>query len=286
MTNTPAELELDGRDIPVEQLQILNKRENFTPSLKGFQKIVASIRAIGLIEPLSVFPENGGYVLLDGFLRLMAFKELGMPTVPCVVYKDKQAYTFNRNVNRLSPYQEIRMLRKSLETVDEATIAQTFGMKTIRSRLIPHLVRQLHPEAVAAFKANIIGKAVANELMLVTQDRQVEILREMRKMGDYNSTFCRALVIQTPAEQRNKQRKGHTSWADDHARKNDMMSRLAHAEQQHDFFAQLYRQYSSDLLKAAFYVRKMISTPEIEKHLEVHYPEILARFRSVIEDAA
>ena len=283
MTGAPEVLEVDGQDIAIERLQVLNARTLNLGSHRGYRKIVASIRAIGLIEPLSVYPEGDGYVILDGFLRMMACKELGMNAIPCIIYKDKQAYTYNRNVNRLSAFQEIRMLRKSLETVDEETIAKTFGLKSIRARLIPNLVRQLHPDAIEAFKTSIIGKMVANELMRVTHERQAEIFGEMKKVGDFSPTFCRALVIQTPAAQRNRAKRQRKSWAEDGDRKRDMLGRLAHAEQQHEFYAQLYRQYSSDLLKATFYVRKLISTPKIEAFLQANYPDVLARFRSVIE---
>lgn len=279
-------LQVNGRDIPIDHLRVLNERVINFATNNGFRKIVASIGAIGLIEPLSVYAEGGGYVILDGFLRYTACKQLGITTVPCMVYRDKQAYTYNRNVNRLSAYQEIRMLRKSLETVDENTIAQTFGMKSMRSRLIPNLVRQLHPDLVEAFKANVIGKVTATELMRVTHDRQVEIYDEMRRMDDYSPAFCRALVIQTPAEQRNKAKRQQAAWAEDGERKRHMMERLAHAEKQHDFYAQLYRQYSADLLKATFYVRKLIAHPRIGSYLATKYPEIAERFRSVVDTTA
>ena len=72
--------------------------------------------------------------------RFLSCGELGYETVPCILYKDKEAYTFNRMVNNLSGFQEIKMMRKSLESLDEKTIADTFGMKSIRYRLAPKLV--------------------------------------------------------------------------------------------------------------------------------------------------
>ena len=278
--------DIDGCDIGLKQLKPMNERTiNFTTN-NGYRKIVASIKAIGLIEPLSVYKEDGCYVILDGFLRYMACAQLDMETVPCLVYKDKQAYTFNRNVNRLSPYEEIRMLRKSLETIDEATIAQTFGMKSIHSRLIPHLVRQLHPDLVAAFKENVITKPTAKELMRVTHERQAEIFKEMKRLKDYTPSFCKTLVIQTTETQRNKNKPQQKAWVEDDERKRGMVARLAHAEKQHDFYAQLYRKYSGDLLKLTFFIRKMISNPKIEEYLGAHHADVLARFKAVIEGAA
>ncbi len=282
MENNAQPLDIDGKDINLEQLRPLNEMRVDLEKNSGFRKIVASITAIGLIEPLSVYPENGYYMILDGVLRHAACRQLGIETVPCLVYKDRQAYTFNRNVNRLSAYQEIRMLRKSLETIDEPTIARTFGIKSIRARLVPNLIKQLHPDVITAFKENQVSRMCAIELMRVTHERQAEIFKEMRKIDDFSPAFCRALVIQTPASQRNKNKQARKAWAEDDDRKRDMVARLDHAEKQHDFYSQLYRQYSSDLLKVVFYVRRLISDPRIEEYLRTKHPDVLARFRSVI----
>lgn len=283
--NTDA-MEIDGCDIGLKELKPMNARQINVATNRGYRKILASIMAIGLIEPLSVHRENGQYWILDGCLRYMACTHLEMETVPCLVYKDKQAYTFNRNVNRLSPYQEIRMLRKSLEAIDEATIAKTFGLQTIRARLIPNLVKQLHPEVVEAFKENVITRTTVGEMMRAMQTRQAEILKEMKRVGDYSPSFCRTLVIQTPDAQRNKNKVQQKAWSEDSDRKRGMIDRLKHAENQHDFYATLYRKYSADLLKLTFYVRKVISNAKIEEYLCANHAGVLARFKSVIDGAA
>jgi len=277
------ELNIDGRDVDLKLIDPMQKRE-LKPSHAGFRKIVASIKAIGLIEPLSVYEENGRYALLDGYLRYLACKQLEIETVPCLVYKDKQAYTFNRNVNRLSAFQEMRMLRKSLEHIDEPTIAQTFGMKSIRYRLAPTLVKQLHADVVAAFKENLITKPCARELTYVLPARQAEILKEMAEVGDYSPSFCRSLVMQTPEKLRNKKRKQRKQWAEDDDRKKDLVSRLEHVEQQHDFYSTLYRQYSTDLMKLSFHVRRIVTTPKLKEYLEGHHPELLTRLSDIVLD--
>lgn len=277
------QLDIDGRDVDLKLIDPVQKRE-LKPSHAGFRKIVASIKAIGLIEPLAVYEEGGRYALLDGYLRYLACIELEIPVVPCLVYRDKQAYTFNRSVNRLSAFQEMRMLRKSLEHIDEPTIAQTFGMKSIRYRLAPTLVKQLHPEVVAAFKEDLIGKPAARELTYVIPSRQAEILSEMAEVGDYSPSFCRSLVIQTPASQKSKKKKQRKAWAQDDDRKKDLVSRLEHAEQQHGFYATLYRQYSTDLMKLSFHVRSIITNLRLKEYLEDRHPDILARLSAIVLD--
>jgi ParB family transcriptional regulator, chromosome partitioning protein len=283
-----AELEIDGRDIELKQLKPLHTRDINLNTNTGFRKIVASIKSIGLIEPLAVYRENGddSYVILDGYLRYMACQQLGVQSVPCLIYKDNQAYSFNKNVNRLSAYQEIRMLRKSLETIDEPTIAQTFGVKSIRHRLAPRLASNLHPEVVKTFEGDVIGRMCALELASVLPERQLEILCEMKRIGDYSPAFCRSLIIQTPMAKRTKKKRQRRAWAEDEERKKDMVSRLEHAEKQHDFYSTLYRQYSADLLRMTFYIRKLVTNPRIEAHLKSHHPEILARFNEITTDSS
>ena len=62
---------------------------------RKFKQIVSSIREIGLIEPLLVIkpdPEAPGFLLLDGNLRVLALKELGRETAPCLIAKDFETY--------------------------------------------------------------------------------------------------------------------------------------------------------------------------------------------------
>lgn len=275
---------VDGRDVDVKLLKPLHER-NLKPNHSGFRKIVASIKAIGLIEPLSVYQEDGHYIILDGYLRYMACQQLDIETIPCMVFADKQAYTFNKNVNRLSAFQEMRMLRKSMETIDEPTIAQAFGMKSIRYRLAATLIKQLHSDVVAAFKEDRIGKVCAKVLLSVEPKRQAEIIEEMKERSDYSPSFCRALVIQTPETHRSTKRTYRKIWTENVEKRKDMVSRLEQAEQQHDFYSGLYRQYSTDLMKLSFYVRKLIGNARVEKHLASNQSEILVRFREVLAES-
>lgn len=282
--NTP--LKMNGVDLPLTALKILAQRGTVNPKThKGYMRIRASIRAIGLIEPLSVYAENGSYVILDGHLRFLACKELGIKSVPCIVYPEKDAYTFNRMVSRLSGCQEMRMLRKSLETLDEKTIAGVFGMHSIRHRLAPTLTAQLHQKVSEAFEADLIGRLTAIELTCVMPERQVEILSDMKRVNDFSPAFVRAMILKTVPAMRNPKRSPTRRWSEDKAKRKDLVQRLEDAEKQHEFFTRLYRQYSADLLKMALYVRKLITTPEVACYLKSHHETTLEELSSIALDA-
>jgi ParB-like chromosome segregation protein Spo0J len=85
---------------------------------RKFKQIVASIKAIGLIEPLSVGKadkKTGQHILLDGHMRLAALQQLGYTDAPCLIATDDESYTYNNRINRISTIQEHHMLRRAVE---------------------------------------------------------------------------------------------------------------------------------------------------------------------------
>ncbi len=275
---------VNGLDVPVEKLRPLAERKINLEKNKGYKRILSSIEQVGLIEPLSVYPENGEYLILDGYLRYLACRSLGAETVPCILCEEKEAYTFNRMVNRLSPHQEMRMLKKSLASIDEPTVARVFGMRTIHHRSTPNLLRDLHPHAAKAFEKDELGRTAARELTFVKPARQAEMLKEMRRVGDFSPAFVRALVLKTPPSQRNPKKQRRRSWSEDAERKRNLVAKLEEAEQQQDFYTRLYRQYSADLVKTMLYVRKMLGNPRVLAHIERRHAGTLKELRGALDE--
>jgi len=271
-----------GVDVDIRRLVPLNERKVNFRTNNGYRKILASIKEIGLIEPLCVYQEDGLYVILDGFVRYLACRELGVDKLPCMVYPDKEAYTFNRMVNRLSYTQQARMLRKSLETLDEPTIAKVFGMRRIRYKLGTDVIKRLHPDVVKALDKDLIGRGCAREFTYVKPERQLQILNEMNRTSDYGVSFARALVLRTPVSLRNRSKRRKTPWDKSPAKKRELVTKLEAIEKRYDFYTGLYRQYTTDLLKLCIYVRKLVSNDRIRAHLEAKARETLQRFESIL----
>ena len=111
------------RTLALDQLLPSKKVPDGVMTTRKFKQIVASIREIGSIEPLSVIrPLEGadGFLLLDGNLRVLALKELEQDTAPCLIVKDFETYTYNHRINRLSSVQEHYMLRR---VIDKGVVA-------------------------------------------------------------------------------------------------------------------------------------------------------------------
>jgi ParB family chromosome partitioning protein len=273
----------EARDIPVIRLRPLRDRKVHQRDL---DRILASIKAIGLIEPLVVFPEGEDFVITAGVQRFRALLELGVEVAPCIIGRQREAFTGNRMVNRVSPVQENRMIQKSLEELDEQTIATALGISGIAHRIKKTLLKQLHPEVTAAFDQGAITRTCALELTHVKPERQHEILSAMKGYKDFSVAFARSLILKTPPPMREMRRgRKSTPWNKSAQRKNDLLKKLAEAEQKHDFYSRLYKQYTIDLLRLAIYARALLTNNRVRAHLDQHHPEIVARFEAIIADA-
>lgn len=271
---------LTGVDVPIENLVPLHERSAHEG---GYKKILASVRAIGLIEPLQVYPEGEKYVILDGTLRYRACLELKIPVVPCMIRPTKEAYTYNRMVNHLSPFEGSRMIRQSQGTLDPGTIAKTLGLASIKHRMIENLRAKLHPDIIQAFERRSVPlRFSARELAFVKPEYQEVILRELEKTGEFSPAFIRALVLRAPEPMRVLTGKRKNPWNRGVEHKKELAAKLEQVDRQHDFYTKLYRDYVTDLLKLCIYVRKLVNEKRIRAFIEARHPEILKQFEEII----
>lgn len=270
-------------DVPIVKLVPLKKR---TINKQAFNRILASIRACGLIEPLLVFSEGDNYIIIDGYQRYLALLELGIETVPCIVWNQKEAFSANRMVNHLSPVQENRMIEQALQELDEKIIAETLGLAQIRHRKHKTLLKQLHQDVSSALDQNLITKACAQDFTFVTPDRQKEILEKMKQFNDFGAVFVRNMVLKTPPKQRFSKRQGIRSpWAYAEQKKGELMKKLQETEQKHNFYSRLYKQYSIDLLKLMIYARSLICNQTVRDYLQQNHLNVLGHFETTITRA-
>jgi ParB family chromosome partitioning protein len=53
------------------------------------EEFVASVRELGILTPLPVTPDGGGYRVIDGHRRLAAAGEAGLAEVPCDIAAER-----------------------------------------------------------------------------------------------------------------------------------------------------------------------------------------------------
>ena len=96
---------VQGIDISIVKLVPRSERK---VAKKYRARIESSLRAVGLIEPLIVYPLKDGYEILDGVLRYRILLDMGVESVPCLIHSTRDGFTGNRMVNQLSASQEMR----------------------------------------------------------------------------------------------------------------------------------------------------------------------------------
>src|SRR5206468_12383428 len=84
--------DLQGVTIPIANLLPLKSLKSVKSSAK-YQQVLSSIREVGIIEPLVVFPQKGKpgvYLVVDGHVRLEAVKQLGHTETRCLITTDDE----------------------------------------------------------------------------------------------------------------------------------------------------------------------------------------------------
>jgi ParB family chromosome partitioning protein len=269
-------------DVPLARLSPLRDRKI---TVREYARISASIKAIGLIEPLVVYAEGDGYVILDGVQRFKVLKELDVQVAPCIIGRQREAFSGNRMVNRVSPVQEQRMIEKSLEELDAKSIADALGIQGLAYRLKKTLTKNLHPDVAAVFDQGKITQVCAREMTHVKPERQKDILTAMQGYKDFSLTFVRTQILKTPIALRIGRARGTSPWEKSRQQKGELLKKLTEAEQKHDFYSNLYKQYTIDLLRLAIFARSLLTNERVRDHLDRRHATIVRQFETIIADA-
>lgn len=268
------------KDIPLDEL-IPSQIRPLTPRDKT--RLLATIKRLGIIEPLIVFREEGGYQILDGYFRYLLLKELECQTAPCIISYTRDMLSPHKYVCHISPTEESRMLTQATEVLSEKEIAAALGITTITHRLNKQFLSKLHPNVTKALNSEKISKKVAQELTYVSPERQCEILAQMQELGNFSVEMVRQLVRKTPVRQR-RTVKGHTPWSKSTERKKGLFENLEAARKNKDYSTMVFHQLTLDLVRCVGYARQIIDDPILYEYLQEHFPHQLKTFQDIIRD--
>jgi ParB-like chromosome segregation protein Spo0J len=274
-----------GIDLPLTAILPIRQVKPADGCFGKYRAVLASIRAIGLVEPLVVHPNKGAkgtYLLLDGHLRLKALQELERPTAPCLVSTDDDAFTYNDKVNRLSLIQEHRMIMKALEGgVSEKQIAEALDLDVRKIIQGKNLLEGLHPEVVQILKDKPITERALRILKQVKALRQIEMSQLMVSGNNYTFAYARALLVGTARDQlakpeEPKRVKGLS--AEEIARMEREMESL---ERDFRIFQDQFGQNTLHLGAAQRYLRRLLDNTKVKRFLQQRHPEILEELNDI-----
>ena len=252
-----------------------------------YKCIEASIRELGLVEPLVVFPQaktEGCFMLLDGHIRFMILKALGVTTAKCLISTDDEGFTYNHKVNRLAAIQEHFMILKAIKNgVSEARIARSLNVNVQNIRRMRDLLEGICPEAVHLLKEK---RTTANALRLlrkVKPMRQIEIAELMSAANNFSVGYVRCLVAASPDDlhvdpERGREIRGMSP--EDISRMEHEMDLLG---REFKLIEESHGKNVLNLVLVVGYLRKLLENSRVVRHLSQNYPEIHVEFQKVVE---
>jgi hypothetical protein len=252
-----------------------------------YKCIEASIRELGLIEPLVVYPQSGtdkAFILLDGHIRLVIHKELGHSTAKCLISLDDEGFTYNHKVNRLSAVQEHFMILRAIKSgVSEDRIARSLNIDVSSVRQKRDLLDGICPEAVHLLRDKRITSNAMRELRKVAPMRQVEIAELMCAVRNFSGGYAKCLVTGTADEQLatgDRPKEGRSFSPEDIARIEHETESLVRE------FKLVEESHGKNVLNLTIvvaYLRKLLDNARVVRYLSQNDPEILAEFQKLVE---
>lgn len=273
-------------EVGVEELLPTKSISIYAMKCRKYGQVLSSIREVGLIEAPVVAPlkKGKGYLLLDGHLRIMALKELGVERVSCLISTDDETYTYNKYINRLSAIQEHRMIMKAIRSgVSEEKLARALNLdiSTIRNKKC--LLEGICPEAVELLKDKAVPEPVFRVLKKMKAPRQINAAMLMNDQNKFTSSYAKALLDATPANQLvNKGRPKKETPA--------ILARQARLEEESLALSReigsLKEQYGTamiDMTSMQAYLKSLLGNEAVAKYLrELHGP-IHDKFKEIAE---
>lgn len=282
----------DPKGVMLPLVQILPVRTVRPETRKGqvYQRLFASIREIGVIEPLIVHPQdhsgNGErrYMLLDGHMRLDILKELGRAEAFCLIAKDDEAFTYNHKVSRMAPIQEHFMILRALEQgVSEERIAATLSVNVSAIRTKRDLLSGICPEAVALLKEKNVTTKGLREMKRAAPMRQIEMAELMVAANNFSTDYARCLIAATPEKDlvdTDKLKVLPGMKPEDIARMEREMEVLGR-----DFLMieESHGKNTLNLVLAVAYLRKLLDNANVVRYLSQRHPDILSEFQALVD---
>jgi hypothetical protein len=252
-----------------------------------YRHITASLKHIGLIEPLIVYPRGpGDYLLLEGHVRLDILKTLGITEVKCLLSTDDEAYTYNRHVNYIPAVAQHFMLLEALKSgLTEERIAAALDVSLESIRLKRDMLNGICPEAIQV----LIDKSVSPQVFAILRKmkaiRQIEAAEHMVAGGTYTIPFAKALLAVTKPDLLEELPSSRQLQATSSAARSML-------REQNDFLLRdlksVEESYGTDVLTLTVsfgYLERLLGNPRIERYLERNQLDILQTLQKLVSDS-
>jgi hypothetical protein len=286
MNATPPKLAFDPTPIilPLDSILPVRHLKDGDKSRGRFRTIVASIRAVGLLEPLMVHRQKGvaNYTLVDGHIRYQALKEIGTTEALCLIALDDESFTYNHHVNHLAPIQAHKMISRAVKNgVAPERIAEALNVKieVVISNL--NLLVGIHADVVELLKDRELSASIFHILRKVKPLRQIEMAELMTSANNFTIGYADALLKGTlPDDLLNpnepKKAKGMTT--EEIARMEDEMATISG---EFKAIEDTYGETVLHLSGAKTYLASLLGNAKVSRFLVSRHSDYFAEFQKL-----
>jgi hypothetical protein len=277
-----------GVILPIGSILPLRQLKPGVRVTQKYQQILASVREVGIIEPLIVFPQDRKaemYLLLDGHIRLEVLKELGQTSARCLISTDDEAYTYNKRISKLATVQEHLMVLTAIKNgnVSEGRIANALNLDIASIRRKRDLLVGVAQEAAEVLKNRNVSPNIFAALRKMKPIRQLEVAELLVATNNFSVPYMKALLASTPAEMlvdpdKHKVIEGLTP------------EQIAKMEKEMDalhrdlkLIEASHGNEALNLVLARGYLTKLFSNARVVRYLSQHYGDIFHELQVIVE---
>ncbi|MCY1294611.1 RepB plasmid partitioning protein [compost metagenome] len=215
-------------------------------------------------------------------MRLAALRQLGAHEALCLLATDDEGFTYNRQINRLTPIQENKMILEALNKgVTAERIAEVLCVNVARIRERQHLLRGIAPEIAELLKTRMVSQSVFRTLRKMKPMRQIETVEMMISANCFTGRYAEMVLAATRPEllvEPKKTCEGVT--AEDIARMEREMEKLYH---DYHLVEDTLGETMLVLVVAKGYVARLLRNEAIAAYLERFEPDLAHELAVVME---
>lgn len=288
-TNKPLKLGFE-RDLVEVSLNLLLGSKPQPATLQQsvkYSQIRASIKAIGIVEPLAVIPHpahQGSYMVLDGHLRLEALKELQSESALCLISKDDEAYTYNKRVNRLSAIQEHRMIVRAVDRgVSPETLANALDISKAAIIARFKLLDGICDEAIRLLADKPASRSMFNVLRQMKPLRQIDVSKSMIDLNNYSVKMAMAMLQATAPEQLLDEVRIKTQQSSSSETLNRLRRELAAVQADTKLLEERYGPDNLQLVIIKTYIKTLLENAKVVRWLARNHGEYLHQLQLIAD---
>lgn len=279
-----------GIILPVASILALKQVTASMKATSKYKQILSSVREVGIIEPLIVFPQgkqSETYLLLDGHIRLEILRQLGITHVRCLISTDDETYTYNKRVSHMPPIQEHFMILKAIKGgASEERIAMVLNIDVGRIRQKRDLLDGICREAAEILKNRHMSPNAFSLLKKMNPMRQIEVAELLVASNNFSMPYIKALLVATHPEMLVDPEKHRVVEGLTPEQVAKMEQEMEGLQRDLKLVEESHGNEFLNLVLARAYLAKLFANVRVVRYISEHYPDVFSELQTISQKTA